>query len=79
MAIKKDEEIKKDGVLKRIYVKNPRLKFLSKITKEYVNFIPGLLKHDDKESYVGYHDTSNDELVQEIEQTSYFLKTIEIK
>lgn len=70
---------KKGGKMTRVYVKNPRLKFLSKVTKDYINFIPGILKTDDKESYVGYYDTNNEELVEEMKQTSYFLRTVEIK
>lgn len=79
MADIKSKETKKDEGTKRIYVKNPRLKFLSKITKDYINFIPGILKADDKESYVGYYDTNNEELVEEMKQTSYFLRTVEVK
>lgn len=79
MAEAKNKEIKKEESLKRIYVKNPRLKFFSGVTKDYINFIPGILKVDDKESYVGYYDTDNEELVEEMKQTSYFLQTVEVK
>lgn len=78
--VKSDSEgEKKGGEMTRIYVKNPRLKFLSKSTENYVNFIPGILKSDGKESYVGYYDTNDKKLVDEIKQTSYFLQAIEIK
>ncbi len=79
MADTKSKETKKEEGTKRIYVKNPRLKFLSKVTKGYVIFIPGVLKADGKESYVGYHDTNNDELIEEMKQTSYFLQAVEMK